>query len=215
MKTRKWRCWSADAWRRGARVGTGGSPSAAAQSQARCQADLLEAGERRHTQRWLCAAICQAWRLLHSVANQPWQHDGWAVAHAKELLLLLLLAQLRAGQTYSLFCFLPSPLPFVLFSFLSFCVTPLTPTHLCFLFFFLSLLLILSLTECCCGSACSTICDKKSSETTQTESWRDPIQGWCLSHSLPPNTAGCFLSLHHLLLLPLSDNTPTQMCMHL
>ncbi len=87
----------------------------------------------------------------------------------------------------------PFFLPFIL------CVTPLTPTHLCL---FLSLLLILSLTECCCGSACSTICDKKSSETTQTESWRDPIQGWCLSHSLPPNTACCFLSLHHLLLLP-------------
>ncbi len=214
MKTRKWRCWSADAWRRGARVGTGGSPSAAAQSQARCQADLLEAGERRHTQRWLCAAICQAWRLPHSVANQPWQHDGWAVAHAKELLLLLLLAQLRAGQTYSfVFCLLPFPLSFFP-SFHSVCHSINSNSSL-FFFVFLSLLLILSLTECCCGSACSTICDKKSSETTQTESWRDPIQGWCLSHSLPPNTACCFLSLHHLLLLPLSDNTPTQMCMHL
>lgn len=138
------------------------------------------------------------------------------MAHAKELLLplLLLLAQLRAGQTYSLLfsAFSPSLCAFFFPFILCHSINPNSS-----LFCFLCLLLFLSLTECCCGSACSTICDKKSSETMQTESWRELSQGWHLSPF--PSTESClllsFLSLHHHLLLPLSDNTPTQMCMHL
>ncbi len=214
MKTRGWRCWSAYAWRRGAMVGTGGSPSAAARCQARCQADLLEAGERRHTQRWLCAAICQAWRLPHSVANQPWQHDGWAVAHAKELLLPLLLAQFRAGQTYSLLfsAFSPSLCPFF-FPFIL-CVTPLTPTHLCF--FCLS----------CSFYLWQSAAAGPHALLSATRSHRRPCRQnpggnrFKVGISLIPFhriLLLSFLSLHHLflLLLPLSDNTPTQMCMHL
>ncbi len=143
-----------------------------------------------------------------SMMDEPWHMPKscccYCCWHSSEL----------AKLTHSfVFCLLPFPLSFFP-SFHSVCHSINSNSSLFFVCF-LSLLLILSLTECCCGSACSTICDKKSSETTQTESWRDPIQGWCLSHSLPPNTACCFLSLHHLLLLPLSDNTPTQMCMHL
>ncbi len=111
-----------------------------------------------------------------------------------------------AKVTHSfVFCLLPFPLSFFL-SFHSVCHSINPNSSL----FFLSLLLVLSLTECCCGSACSTICDKKSSETMQTESWREPIQGWHLSHSLPPNPAVIFPlpPSPFLLLLPLSDNTP-------
>lgn len=68
------------------------------------------------------------------------------------------------------------------------CVTSLTPNSSFFCSGFLSL------TECCCGSACCTICGRKSSETRQTESWREPIQGWHLAPFLPQNPACCYLS---------------------
>lgn len=35
------------------------------------------------TQRWLCATICHASSLPYSMANQPWQDDGWTAAAAK------------------------------------------------------------------------------------------------------------------------------------
>lgn len=35
------------------------------------------------TQRWLCATICHASSLPYSMANQPWQDDGWAAAAAR------------------------------------------------------------------------------------------------------------------------------------
>lgn len=63
-----------------------------------------------------------------SMMDEPWHMPKsccchcYCCWHSSEL----------AKLTHS--CFLPSPLPFVPFSFLSFCVTPLTPTHLCFVF---------------------------------------------------------------------------------
>lgn len=155
-----------------------------------------------------------------SMMDEPWHMPKscccrcYCCWHSSEL------AKLTRSFVFCLLSFLcPFFLPFNL------CGTPLTHNSSVFLLFFSllpflsSLLLALSLTECCCGSACCTICDKKSSETRQTESWRERIQGWHLSPF--PSTESClllsFLSLHHFLLLlfPLSDNTPTQMCMHL
>ena len=94
--------------------------------QARCQADLLEAGERRHTQGRLCGAICQAQGLARGVANQAWQRDGWVTASAKDpppqLAALASYCCWRTGPEFH-FYYPPPLFPFLSFLFLS------PPTH--------------------------------------------------------------------------------------